>query len=575
MSLLNKLLFIIPTISKKKIYLLSFFLFIGSLIEIVGISIFIPLINLLVKENLNNDYYYKLVLNFFPNIDNDKYILVIVISILIIIIFKTIFIISLNFFNNFIIRDVKIYLQKKLLNGYLSSRLNSFRSLENSEKVNDITTVSEIFTSAGLSSFIGLAKEILSVLMILVFLMYYNHLATLLTVIILSLLMSIFMLLIQSRLEFFGKKEIELDINILKNLTETFRAIKEIKIYKKENFFINKISSFFFKLESNRALRVSINQSPRNILEFFIALTICFVIYFLIFFQSSEKNDVLILLAVFGVAAMRLLPSINSILRYMQNLKYGKVAIEKIYKIFNEFKKNEFEIKTIKEIDLSNIKNINISNLNFSYTNNNQIFDNTNFYLKKGSTCILGDSGSGKSTFIDILLGLNETHEAKIKCDIDIINEKLNSVFFKKAAYVPQKNTLFDDSIAKNITLEEDSNFEKKKFEKSLEISGILNQVSKGILDLNLNVGEESVKISGGQLQRIGIARAIYSDPQIIILDESTNSLDEKSEIEIITKLIKEFSNKIFIFITHKNELTKYFDNTFVIKNKKIEKNEN
>lgn len=573
MSLFKKLLFVLPPNLKNKIYFLSFFLFLGSIIEIIGISIFIPLINLLVKDNIDNDYYYNFISKFLPGIESDKYILLIITSILIIIIFKTIFILFLNFLNNYFIKDVKTFLQKKLLNGYLFSRLNFFRSAENSELVNDITTVSEIFTSAGLSSFIGLAKEILALIMILIFLMLYNFQATLLAISILSSLTFLFMILAQNKLKFFGKKEIELDINILKNLTETFRAIKEIKIYKKENFFSNKISKFFNELEKNRAYRVSINQSPRNILEFFIILTVCSVIYFLIIFQSNDKSDVLILLAVFGIAAMRLLPSINSVLRFLQNLKFGKVAIEKVYQAFIEFEKSKNQIKNL-EVDIRDIKYIKISNINFSY-NQNHIFNNTNLNLKKGSTCILGDSGSGKSTLIDILLGLNKANDTYIQFDTSENKEKINSISFKKIAYVPQKNLLFDDTIINNITLEEMKDINKKNLQKSLEISGISNQILDGSLNLNLNVGEDSNKISGGQLQRIGIARAIYSDAQIIVLDESTNSLDEKSEIEILKKIISEFSDKIFIFITHKHYLSKYFDDIFIIRDKKIIKNEN
>ena len=203
------------------------------------------------------------------------------------------------------------------------------------------------------------------------------------------------------------------------------------------------------------------------------------------------------------------------------------------------------------------------------------MFSNLNLEIKIGDTIgIFGDSGSGKSSFINLLIGLLKPKNGQILIDGIDINSNINS-WRESIGYVPQNIFLIDDTLRRNISfdLELDSNDEKKLNEclKQSELINFVNNLQNG---LDTIVGERGSRISGGQLQRVGIARALYNDPKILIFDESTSALDKETELEIIKNIYKFKSKKTLIIITHKKELLKECDKIYKLENGKFLQNE-
>ena len=218
-------------------------------------------------------------------------------------------------------------------------------------------------------------------------------------------------------------------------------------------------------------------------------------------------------------------------------------------------------------------KDIKFQNIEFKYPNkDDSILENIDLKFEQGKIIgIIGSTGSGKTTFLNLLTGLIKPTKGKIFCDsVDINEQSIN--WRKKISYVTQKTFLIDDSIKKNIIFGEDEELNSKKLEEALKLSNLerlINNLPNGIETI---VGEGGTQLSGGQIQRISIARALYNSPEIIIFDEATNSLDEKTENNIVKEIFN-LKRKCTIFlVTHNKNLTTNCDEKYLVENKKITK---
>ena len=220
-------------------------------------------------------------------------------------------------------------------------------------------------------------------------------------------------------------------------------------------------------------------------------------------------------------------------------------------------KKSVFEFKN----------EINLSNISFEYDERKKFtLSKVSMTIKKGSFIgIIGETGSGKSTLINLIIGLLKPSEGQIEVDKSNININLID-WYKKIGYVPQSVYLTDDTIKKNIAfglLEEDidNNLIKQAVEKA-SLSKLLSSLPEGLETI---VGEKGIRLSGGQQQRIGIARALYRDPEILVLDEATSSLDQTTEKKIMESINFLKRKKTLIIITHRLSTVKNCDKVFFI----------
>lgn len=255
----------------------------------------------------------------------------------------------------------------------------------------------------------------------------------------------------------------------------------------------------------------------------------------------------------FVIASQRLLPLFQQIYHSWSSVGGNIKTLEDILMILEEAHSNNISHKKYASFKFN--KNIKAVNLGFRYdTNSPWIFKNLNFEIVKGSKIgIIGTTGNGKSTLVDIIMGLLTPSEGSIKIDDRILNEKNSKSWFKRIAHVPQSIFLTDSSIAENIAFGENKkDFDFARIAKASSLAQLSNYIESLPSKYNTLVGERGVLLSGGQLQRIGIARALYKNADIIILDEATSALDTKTEAEItkaIELLGKEFT---VIIIAHR-----------------------
>ena len=297
-----------------------------------------------------------------------------------------------------------------------------------------------------------------------------------------------------------------------------------------------------------------------------------FLVYFFIY-NNKSTSEIFIILGVFSFASIKLIPTTIGILKSLQGLKYNAATMEKLYK---ELKDDSDEYKNISENKLNDDFKFNefeLKDVCYKYpTKTDPILNKINLKISAGEKIgFLGETGSGKTTLVNLIIGLLKTTNGKILINGEIINKKIKE-WHNKIGYVSQSVYLADESFSYNISFK--NPYEKINFERINHLANMLklkNFIESQNNGLDTKVGEKGIKISGGQLQRIGIARALYSFPEVLILDEATNALDFETQEMVLNSIFKQMSEKTIISISHDINALKRCNKIFKIFDKKLE----
>ena len=359
------------------------------------------------------------------------------------------------------------------------------------------------------------------------------------------------------------------------NIEKIFKMIKEVISGIKELFVLNKTKQFFEKIiqSSNQITKSKIKfNSLLGLVKYFVEFFLASIIILLILYLENFKivDNPIEVISIFGIAAIRSFPLVNSSLSSLNSLSYSTEAINGLNEIIEKDKYSNQKIIEQKKLDLEKFKIIKFTNLTYSI-GTNKILKNIDFELSKGEIIgITGESGSGKTTLANIIVGLIKPDNGKIYYNekkIDIFDEGIFNIK-NKISYLSQESFIFNDTIKKNISLNLSENDENSQYLKeSAELASIdqlINNFKKGF---DHNLGESGSKISGGQRQRIALARAFYANREIMVLDEFTNSLDAENEKKIIEMINRNKTNFTFIIISHKLSTLRFCSKVYELKN--------
>ena len=453
-------------------------------------------------------------------------------------------------------------LQFKIIKKYLNKSYRFFQNINSSVIVRNLQTeVGVLCNKLIISSFILIA-EIFIFIGIYIAILFLNFTIANSLLILIFFLTSFYYLFVFKNLSKWGKLRQYYSSETLKVINSIIFAIKEIKVSSKESFFFSKMKNSSSNLAYSQFRKSIVNPIPRLCTEIFLIIIFCGIVTYMII-ERTDSEKIITFLAFSAGAAFRIIPSSNRINDALNEIKYSSPSARVIYK---ELVNKKDDLVKIDNFINDEFQNLRIKNLSFSY-NKKTILKDINFSLKKNDMVgIIGESGSGKTTFINILMGLLE---CKLK-ELRINNHKTKNFRYwqKKIGYVPQDIYLLDDTIMNNVSF--DSNVNKKKLENAIANAGLKTFILKQKLKYKTLVGENGVKLSGGQKQRIGIARALYDEKEILILDEVTSALDGKTEKEFL-KFIKKLSkNRTIIFITHRKAPLKLCNKVYELKEKKL-----
>lgn len=570
---IKKIFYLLDINHKYQLLIVFFIFFINIFFDLLGIGMIVPIVNVIIGNELGIlSRFIPVELNF-SNISQEKLLFYAILFFLIFYIVKTLFsTFAIWYQKRFIFKTSKEF-QEKLLKKYFNIKYLDFLSRNQSDLIRNIVFESSIFITSIVHSLIDLCIEILLLVGIGSLLIFYDPASASILIFVIVVLGSSYVFFLRKKLKLLGLERQELTSSILKVLNESFILQKEVRILQKEEFIFKKFNENANKIANINILEQIINSIPKIWFEFIAVLGLSGIVFYFILYNISIEL-LIPLLALYAAAIFRLLPCANRIIGSSNNIIHNLPAFKVIFDelIFSKktSEKNLINKKNNTKLNQYIFKNfdpkkLKLNNLSFSYNKekNNVLFQNINLTFNKGQiTGLIGKSGSGKSTIANIISGLIEDYDGKIEIN-DNSDFNLN-VLRRSVGYVPQITNLLDDSIKNNICfgiLNEDINHEKlNTIIKEVELNELIENLDKGI---NTIVGDQGLTLSGGQRQKIALARTLYLDPKIIIFDESTNSLDKVTEKHFFKNVIALKKNKIIICITHDLGLSEYFDQIY------------
>lgn len=356
-------------------------------------------------------------------------------------------------------------------------------------------------------------------------------------------------------------------------LNNIFSNIRYLILENKRSYFFGLLKSQVEKLAEVHKKFMIMTILPKILMELVAIISILTIIIYL----NSIKyniNEIIILSGLFLMATYRIVPSFNKIIGSYNQLIYASHAMQKVFFENEELDKNEDYSKISEDEyneDLKFQTSLELKNVNFSYpSNGSNVLENVNLKINKGHKIgVFGYSGAGKSTLVDIISTLNRPTKGQILIDNKPLSNRSSfRAWQNQISYVSQNSVLLDDTIQNNITFFDKEGLDKKKLENSIRNTQLKEFIETLPNGINTSVGDLGNQLSGGQIQRIAIARALYKDKDLLILDEPTSALDENNEKKIIENLLSQ--KKTIILISHNLENLKKCDFIYEIKDKKI-----
>ncbi len=555
---------------KKKLnfFFIVFLSIFQAILELISIAAVIPFITFLLKpDELNNYLFIFEYLNNLNVLIQDNLVISLCLIFCLIFLIKNILIIFINKKIFQFIFKFRSSLHIDLLNKVLHQNYLFFVK-EGFSKINNI--LSEEINNYCLNSvrpMINLLRELIICFGLFLLVSFAGYLTNLIFIIPFVLVIALILKKINKFIQDWSQTRIKNKEDLVKLKYSLIHGIKETLINGNIYKLLNHFKKNYISLQNIDVKNNTIGTYPRALLE----QTVIIIFILIIIFMNKTTNnfdDTIIILGFYLAVSYRLLPAINNIAVSNQQLKFGKPSHNKIFEYFSLKKENFFLENHEKQNVLDFKKSIDLKNISFSYQGKKKIFENLNLKINKNEIIgIFGESGSGKSTFLDILTYLIKVDEGHIYLDDkQLLNLSDIRKYQNLFSIVTQESFLTNESILENIIPNIDNeNFDKDKLDNSIEFSCLRTTIKSLENGLNTKIGLAFKSLSSGQKQRIAIARAYYSDREILVFDEATNALDEKNEKKIFENIAGLKNKRTIIIISHKTENLKICDKVYFV----------
>jgi ABC-type bacteriocin/lantibiotic exporter with double-glycine peptidase domain len=457
-------------------------------------------------------------------------------------------------------------LSRLLISKYLNDKYLVFINSKTSELLRNVKDNTDLVRQLVTNSLVFFS-EILVFVGLCFIIIYNSSLISIFSIIFIILFSCVYLYFSRGLSKSWSLKRQIYESSKIQYLQESFYGFKELKLFNKESLFINNYNE---KNINANVMNLRFNLLylfPRVYLEVIGALGV--VVLIVLNLKQGNKDlflNVIPLLGLYFVAFIRLLPSVNRILNAVETHRYALPALKIIY---NDLKTEKFKNVISVQNNIFFKKNIRFRNVYFSFSKDKNIFNNVNLEIKYGDKIgIVGESGIGKTTLVNLISGLLEPTKGSILSDGVDVHKNIKS-WQSNIGYIYQSTFLMNDTVENNISFnskKDDLHYKKiSKIIKLIKLNSLINKLPKG---LNTIVGDDGAKLSGGQIQRIGIARALYFDRKLLICDEITNSLDNVSENSVINSL--KVIDKTIIIISHKMQNLDFCSKIYEIKKNKL-----
>ena len=557
MDMIKKMRYILDRRQKMQICLLGILILVSGLLDTVSVSGVLPIVWVImdpVKSQENR--WIRLAMDTLGVDSIERFIVPLLTAMIVLYAVKNAFLLFMvNVQNKFIaFNRNKLISQvlREFLNRpyefYLDADIPTVFRLTDS----DIPNVFHI-----LMSMISLVSEVIVFALLCVVMILTDWKLLLLMIVVFGMLSVVILKVLRPRLTEMGTKNQSLQSRIAKWRIQAIYGIKDVKVLHREAFFADNYESSG-KIGAVYSKRYSVmNNLPRLLIEtIFIASILGYIIVYIL--TGNDVSTIIPMLSAFGLAAIRMMPSVNRINTYLADISYYKPCLDYVYENMNINEISRRNNQTLKPVDPAKTMRlqdkIELRDIVYAYPNTDKlIFDRANMVVPYGrSIGIMGPSGAGKSTIVDILLGLLKIHQGSILCDgVDVFDNY--PAWLSQIGYIPQSIYLVDEPVRNNIAFGiADDQIDDTRIWEALE-EAQLAEFIRGLPEgLDTAIGDRGVRISGGQRQRLGIARALYHNPEILVFDEATSALDNETEAAVMEAINSFHGRKTMIIIAHR-----------------------
>lgn len=469
-------------------------------------------------------------------------------------IFKHICIITLNFFQFKVIFGNDIWLRNKLLEKYLYFDFLNFSKLRSSELIRNTAEQVGQISYGSLLSLLTIISEAIVVLVLLGLVFYTIPLFSAILIIIVFMLGLLPFYVFKRRMIILGKIRFQSIARTISEIQNIYSLYVEIKLYKLKGYFLNRVKKQSVIFSNAQVQNNVITNIPKGIIEIAAVAVILILVV-----STKGSREFLPTIGIIVTSIFRITPSFTRISSALTQYKFSIEQINVLSDVLL-FKGSSFPSETVPVKGKPEFnKSVSLENVYFAYDKENVLFSDLSIEIPKGSFILLkGQSGKGKSTVIKILMGLIKPDRGRVLLDNKDLSEFDPEEWFSKIGYVPQRPIIIEGTLIENICLgipEEELSPERyNRVIENAQLTEVRDMMKNAILS------EEGGSISGGQAQRIGIARALYRNPEILFLDEPTSALDYKNA-QMIISLLNRLShdlNYTIILISHSNEFDEY-----------------
>lgn len=579
LSIIKKLACILNKKQQRKIFGLGILILIGGLLETLGVSMMLPLVTAIMDvERMQQNKYVQMICGWFYIENMNHFVIFLLIAVVLVFVLKNAYLLFLAYvqakFVNSNQHRAGSYMLEEYLNRpyefYLDADIPTiFRILDG-----DIPKVFQL-----LLSLIRLATELVVAVCLFILMVIIDFKMTMLMMVLLLIMTAIILKVLKPKMNAIGRENQEIQSIAGRWRTKAVYGIKDVKVLHKEHFFAS-----FYEKHTKRGMELTVlysvfNSVPRTIIE-----TTCIagvLIYLAICISAGvDVKNLLSSITALAVAAIRLMPSMNRINTYLTDIAFYEPALDYVYEHVDFTKyKEEGRYVTTPPVNKEPIvinTDIILKDITYSYPNTEKkILNHANMVVPYGKSIgIVGSSGAGKSTVVDIFLGLLQMQEGNILCGGRNVMDNYPS-WLSHIGYIPQTIYLSDDSIRDNIAFGvPKEEIDDERIWHVLEEAQMKNFVEKLPEGLDTSTGDRGVRISGGERQRLGIARALYHDPDILVFDEATSALDNTTEKAVMEAINHFHGKKTMLIIAHRLNTLEQCDMIYRVENGQITRQE-
>jgi ATP-binding cassette, subfamily B, bacterial PglK len=567
---IRKILYILPNGDSVKIAVLFLLMLIAAGLEVIGIGMIPAFVSIVSSPDRVLEYEPIQPLIAYLNITTAQDLLIWgSVALVGIFVLKSIYTITFNYIEARFIYNRRYRISHRMMSSYMQAPYTFHLQRNSAELLRNITTEVYILINKVLSPSLTMAREGIMALSILLFLLLVEPLITLVVMGVAGLTSGTFLFLTRKKAKEYGLREQNHRKEMIKAVNQGLGGIKDARVLNREAEFVEK-----FRIEARDSSRLLtyityIKKVPHPVIET-TAVVGMLMIAGLLVWQDRPMEVIIPVMTLFAMAIVRLMPAIKKLTSDYTYLIYSLVALDPVYEDLRELNESSrlFLTDRKKKEPLRLENKIDIKDLHYRYPETDeQALNGISLTIPRGkAVAFVGESGAGKTTIVDLLLGLLKPARGLILVDGKDIQDNLSG-WQQNIGYIPQSIYLADESLRRNIAFGlPDKEIDEEKINLAVELAQLKSMVERMPDGLDTILGEHGTRISGGQRQRVGIARALYHDPQVLVMDEATSALDNITEKEITNAIENLRGDRTIIMIAHRLTTVENCDQLYLMK---------